>query len=425
MLSACMEDLVRDAAHTAFFQEWDDSIVRVICAFANDYEGADGGDVFVGVRQENGRISVAGLPAEFLEKIRIDLLACCLGISPEYRPETEIVSTAEGNVLHVRCRGSADIPHRAPVKLYKPGEADREPGYVAWVWYNCHVEPANEDETGALLMRRRSVSFDDSTCRNASVKDVRRGYVEDYLIETHSPLAEKMDSMSISELLLAMGMADKGQDRVLLRNIAVLLFSERPDKFIPYTRTEAVRFYDRLEEASDHFTEKCFFGPVWKQMRDCMDWLQATLVEEHVVKQRQGARSDRYWNYPADALEEALANAFLHQAYNASSYVSPEIRVYTDRVEISSVPGIPADMDWESFIHGKSGPRIVRNRHLAEAFKALGLSSNKGEGISRMTDVLEKNGSRPPEFRSWNFRSGLTVTIYGRSYDGSAERGEI
>ncbi|MCD8293788.1 MAG: hypothetical protein LUE27_00870 [Clostridia bacterium] len=339
---------------------------------------------------------------------------------PEYVPETEIISTAEGDVLHVRCRASEDIPHRAPVRLSSHGGAELR--YEVWVWYNSHIEIANESEMENLLMRSQSVSFDDNVCRNASIKDIHRCYVEDYLVETRSPLAEKMDGKSLEELLLAMGMADNGSGSMLLRNIAVLLFSERPDRFIPYTRTETVRFYDSLEEASDHFTEKFFYGPVWKQMRDCLDWLQAVLVEEHVVKSRNRVRADRYWSYPVDAIREALANAFMHQAYNSYSYVSPEVRVYKDRVEISSVPGIPADMDWNSFIHGKAGSRIARNRHLAEAFKSLGLSSNTGEGISMMLESLEKNGSRPPEFRSRNFRTGLTVTIYGRSYVGSAEQ---
>ena len=36
-------------------------------------------------------------------------------------------------------------------------------------------------------------------------------------------------------------------------------------------------------EASD-FTEKTFYGPIWKQIRDALDYIKTTVIEEKVVK---------------------------------------------------------------------------------------------------------------------------------------------
>ena len=82
------------------------------------------------------------------------------------------------------------------------------------------------------------------------------------------------------------------------------------------SKIELVCFHDKEAEASD-FTEKTFYGPIWKQVRDALDYIKTNLIEEKVVKIDGKAEADRFFNYPYNALEEALVNAVLHRLWKA------------------------------------------------------------------------------------------------------------
>lgn len=54
------------------------------------------------------------------------------------------------------------------------------------------------------------------------------------------------------------------------------------------------------------------------------------MIEEKVVKVDGRAEADRLFNYPYNALEEALVNAVLHKNYKKD--VPVEIRIYLDQI---------------------------------------------------------------------------------------------
>ena len=61
-----------------------------------------------------------------------------------------------------------------------------------------------------------------------------------------------------------------------------------------------------------------------------------TVIEEKVVKVGGRAEADRFFNYPYNALEEALVNAVLHKNYKED--VPVEIRIYLDQIQIINFP---------------------------------------------------------------------------------------
>lgn len=52
------------------------------------------------------------------------------------------------------------------------------------------------------------------------------------------------------------------------------------------------------------------------------------VIEEKVVKIKNQAEAERYYNYPYNALEEALVNAVFHKSYREGEAV--EVRIYVD-----------------------------------------------------------------------------------------------
>ncbi len=93
-------------------------------------------------------------------------------------------------------------------------------------------------------------------------------------------------------------------------------------------------------------------------------------------------RKDIYL-YDADAVNEALINALIHNDYRIAS---PLVCFFDDRLEILSHGGLPAGLSKEEFFQGISRPR---NTQLTEIFQRLGIAEHTGHGIPM---ILQKYG---------------------------------
>ena len=67
------------------------------------------------------------------------------------------------------------------------------------------------------------------------------------------------------------------------------------------------------------------------------------IITEKVIKYPDRAEADRFFNYPYAAIEEALANAVYHKAYDEREPI--EVRVTHDMIEIISHPGPEFETD--------------------------------------------------------------------------------
>lgn len=117
----------------------------------------------------------------------------------------------------------------------------------------------------------------------------------------------------------------------------------------------------------------------------------------------------KYYNYPYNALEEAVVNAVFHKSYRDDSPV--EIRIYVDEIVILNYPGPAKWIDMDKFAQGKVRARKYRNRRIGEFFKELDLSEKQSTGIPTILAELKKNGSPMPEFETDAERNYLETTI--------------
>lgn len=254
-----------------------------------------------------------------------------------------------------------------------------------------------------------SVPFDDRVNRKAKIDNIRRGYLEDFIRKSNSSLVMELNSSSLEELLLAQEVANETDTELDIRNIGVLMFTEHPEKLIPGAYIELIRFHSKEAEASDDFTEKTFTGPIWKQVQDALDYIKTTVIEQKVVKVQGQAEAERYFNYPYNALEEALVNAVFHKSYRELEPV--EIRIYVDSIQILNYPGLAKWINLERFASGKVKGRKYRNRRIGELFKEIDLSEKKGTGIPKILRELKQNGSPEPEFDMDEERTYLNTII--------------
>lgn len=110
------------------------------------------------------------------------------------------------------------------------------------------------------------------------------------------------------------------------------------------------------------------------------------------------AEADRFFNYPYEAIEEALSNAVYHKAYDEREPI--EVRVETDMIEIISHPGPDRSVTLEGLKVFKVKSRRYRNRRIGEFLKELHLTEGRNTGFRKILAALAKNGSPLPEFET-------------------------
>ena len=125
---------------------------------------------------------------------------------------------------------------------------------------------AKQSEIAELFEKFASIPFVDRINSRASMEHMRRrrGYLEDFIRESNSSWIEELNVRSLEDLLVSEEVAEEKDEGIAIKNIGLLMFGERPDKLIAGSKIELVRFRDKESEASD-FTEKTFYGPIWKQ----------------------------------------------------------------------------------------------------------------------------------------------------------------
>lgn len=385
-------------------------VLRTICAFANDYSNTNGGYIVMGIDQANGRpvLPPIGIETDVLDTVQQELFQYCNLIEPRYIPRTEIVEYQGKNLLYLWCAGGDAGPYKVSKDVLAKDAEGRTKDY--WIKVNSVKTVAKRDELFELFDKFTSVPFDDRVEHKATIDDIRRAHVEDFLRESNSALAAQIDMMSMAEILTALEVANPTDVGIDIRNIGLLVFSDHPEKFIKYAITELVWFHSSLEEGSDDFTEMTFTGPIQKQIRDALHYIQISVITEKVVKYPDRAEADRFFTYPYGALEELLVNAQFHRLYYPCDPI--QIRIYPNRIMICNAPGPDKKIDMEKFAQGKAIAVRYRNRRIGEFLQELQLSEKKSTGITKVLNALKVNGSPPPLFETDKARETFFATVY-------------
>lgn len=100
-----------------------------------------------------------------------------------------------------------------------------------------------------------------------------------------------------------------------------------------------------------------------------MQYIKNVIITEKVVKHPDRAETDRFFNFPYAAVEEALSNAVYHRAYDEREPI--EVRVENDRIEIVSFPGPDRSVTIEGLKSYRVSNHRYRNRRIGDFLKEL------------------------------------------------------
>ena len=410
-LEKLLEGQIVERDRVEYKKGWNpNETIQTICAYANDFHNMNGGYVVIGIEEKEGMplLPPEGVAENQLDIVQQKIFEYCNEIEPRYVPRTEIIAYQGKWVLYLWCSAGDDGPYKVQKSVVSKNKGKQQKEY--WIKVMSVKTVARRNELGELFEKFASSPLDDRVNREATISDIRRGNIDDYLNFSDSVLFGQRDVMPTEDILQALEVVKPSDIGVDIRNIGLLMFCDCPQKFIPGAQIDLVWFRSIEEEASNDFTERSFTGPINKQIVDALHFIDTSLIVEKVVKVPRKAEALRFFNYPYEALEETLVNAVFHKSYSEANPV--EIRIYPNRIMIINYPGPDSWINMGEFCTGKAVARKYRNRRIGEFLKELDLSEKQSTGIRKILSALEKNGSPLPEFKTDKDRTYLITTIH-------------
>ncbi len=400
---ALLEGDIIEHARIEYKETWDpEASLKTICAFANDIDNWGGGYIVIGVRDDGERRSLVGVPAEKINVYQKSMLNACKLIRPSYMPIVDVVDHKGMHFIVIWAPGGSVRPYSAPKSMAK---GSKERAYYIRKMASTIIP--TEEELRDLYTLSNNVPFDDRPNHGAELADLNITLIKEYLREVNSSLYSDADSMPFTDLCRSMNIVDGPDEYLKPKNVGLMFFSPDPARFFPCAQIDVVEFPDGL--GGQRIFERTFAGPLHHQLREALQYLRNSIVAEQVIKYPDRAEADRFFNYPYDALEEALANAVYHKGYDVREPI--EVRILPDRIEILSYPGADRSISIEGLRTFRAISRRYRNRRVGDFLKELHLTEGRNTGMAKILCAMRQNGSPDPVFETDAERLYFLVTL--------------
>ena len=403
-----IEDLLHqrrvESEQIEYKENWNpEAVLHAICAFANDFHNLGSGYIVIGVREQNGQPEMppAGLDAAQLDNIQKELLN--LGnsaIRPNYHPLTEQYEIQGKRILVLWVVGGENRPYKAKKAL---GEKNTDWNY--YIRKHNSTVCANAADEQELISLAQKIPFDDRYCQQAALADLAPHLIREFLSEVGSGLAQDARHLPLETVAKQMNIVSGTPEMLFPKNVGLLFFNEdplfprHPDRYRPLParyRRRPVQRKNLHWPAGAHYPRRPHLHTKPLPARD----------RHQASKPRRGRA---LWNYPYQAIEEAVVNAVYHRSYEEREPI--EIRITPEEITVFSVPGPDRSIRLEDLRSGKAVCRRYRNRRIGEFLKELDLTEGRSTGIPKILRVMRENGSPEPQFETDDDRTTFLIRL--------------
>jgi len=355
-----------------FKQSWTNDCLKTLSAFAN----TDGGAVLVGVNDAGQIIGWDGGDKDQ------QAIATRIGNKLPIQPSLAVEKMDGLQVLIIRvdkAQGMA-VPYES--RYYRR--------------LGCTTQEVPPEQLGQFLLERTGQSWDALPC-DAAFDEINEQAVHSFCRRAANRLPSVSDDEPFASVLQKLGLVNQGR----LTNAAILLFGAHPQRRFISANVHMGRFKDSITILDDRMFEGTLFDQVDAVMMQFRQYLQVRYniggevssdPDTPVVHRRE------VWDYPLDALLEAVVNALVHRTYFGSTE-SVTIRVYDDRVLIRNPGGLPGGITVEQ-LKQEPHPTIPRNPLLANVLYYAELVEKWGSGTTRIVGLCREQGVPEPVYES-------------------------
>ncbi len=340
---------------------WKDEYLKWVCGFAN----AEGGTVLIGV-DDKGK--VIGLNK--YQKLLKDLpnkIRDILGITADVNLRTQ------NNKHFIEIK----VPSYSTPISYK--------GYF-YYRSGSTVHDLKGPALEKFLLNKMGKKWDGVIAHGFSLEDLSHEAIELFRKKTRK--SKRVPEEDINEtdenLLTAMGLLSNNE----LKRAAVIAFGKEPEKLI----TGAYVKIGFFRTDTDLLYQDEIHGSLFTQVEKTMDLLLTKYMKANIAY--EGLTRTETYDYPENALREALLNALIHKDYASATPI--QISVYKDWLMIWNAGDLPKGWTIETLKHKHISEPA--NPDIANAFFRAGYIEIWGRGTLNIVEYCTRAGLPEPKF---------------------------
>ncbi len=357
---------------------WRDEYLKWICGFAN----ANGGTIFIG-KDDAGKIVVVADTKRLLEEIP-NKVRDTLGILID----VNLQQTARGDFIEITVEAYPYPVNYKGQYHYRSGSAKQE------------LKGAVLDK---FLLQKKGKRWDGVPVPKVLVTDLKQeafGFFrkrasksqrieEDILTDTNEHLIENLQ------------LTENG----FLKRAAILLFHSSPEKFV----TGAYIKIGFFETDDDLKFQDEVHGNLFGQIEKAMDLLFSKYIRAEISY--IGINRVEKYEYPKEAVREALLNTIAHKDYSGG--VPVQISVYNDKIIFWNEGRLPENWTIENLL--SKHPSKPFNPDIANTLFRSGYIESWGRGTLKMMKECAEAGIPQPVY--FYDMSGFFVEFRKEIYD--------
>lgn len=365
---------------------WRDEYLKWICGFAN----ANGGTIFIGKDDAGNVVGISDskrLMEEIPNKVK-DTLGILVDVN--------LHKTKQGEFIEIVVE-----PYPYPVN-YK-GQ------------YHVRSGSTKQELKGAaldkFLLQKKGKRWDGVPVTNVSVKDLKQETFEFFRKRAFKSQRIDEDSLTDSNEVLIENLQLKEGE--YLKRAAILLFHSDPEKFV----TGAYIKIGYFQSDDDLKFQDEIHGNLFEQIEKVMDLLFTKYIKSEISY--EGINRVEKFEYPKEAVREALLNAIAHKDYSGS--IPIQISVYSDKIIFWNEGQLPENWTVKTLLE-KHASRPY-NPDIANALFRSGYIESWGRGTIKIIKECKQAGIPEPVFSydssdiSVEFRKDIYNEKYLQSLD--------
>ena len=371
-----------------------------------------GGHILLGVEEDR---SVSGLTRERGKAEEWVMEAARTHLRPATVPFWETLDWGDGKAV-----GIVSLPVGAPDKPYK---CRRGPAWVTQIRAGTSFRDATDEEEARLYMESGRLRYERKPVPGTGLNDFDMRRLLNYFRDVRRqscPPAE--DREAWTRLLVNTGFMYRDRGLPMPSAGGLLLFGVRPQNYLPQAGISAAAYtgiekdYGAKARATLRGAAVSLFPApdggggqeeAWPGLpptfSEAGNAVEAGVVEQALDFVRrniaidasidQGGQRRERWDYPLEAVREAIVNAIVHRDYTIG-VMDIELSIYSDRLEIVSPGRLPNTVTVDKM---RAGYRASRNELIKEVLRDYRYIEATGLGVPRkiVAGMRAHNGTEP------------------------------
>jgi ATP-dependent DNA helicase RecG len=342
-------------------ESWRDEYLKWICGFAN----ANGGSIFIGMNDSGevvGLKDAKKLLADIPNKTK-DILGILVDVN--------LNQTEKGDFIEIIVESYPYPVNYKGQYHYRSGSTKQE------------LKGASLDK---FLLQKKGKRWDGVPVSNIKVKDLKKETFDFFRKKAVKAQRIEEDVLTDNNELLIENLQLREND--YLKRAAILLFHSNPEKYV----TGAYIKIGYFETDDDLKFQDEVHGNIIEQVEKTMDLLFTKYIKSSISY--EGLNRVEKYEYPKDAIREALLNAVSHKDYSGG--VPIQISVYSDKLIFWNEGQLPEN--WTVQNLSIKHPSKPFNPDIANALFRSGYIESWGRGTLKMIKECIQFGIPQPKY---------------------------